>query len=260
MPQTPRTRADARAGRSKRRSGRRRMSWPKRVGLTFLGLVLLGLGVLFVAAIVFTLLGVVTPGATVPAMLAIRDVMRLIPAQVSTLALGLACSAGQFLLSSGTPGKRFALPHPEGGAHEVLLFGSGILGGAILAQPFAGQVGFRLNRVKTTIDFWIPFAAGPLAPVAALQDEARKIQAANCCYALASQVQKLAEITDPLIDVSIPAAIFWGLSDKSHVATDRKSVQKYAPDASYTEWSDIGHFADIEAPEKIAALAFDLLG
>ena len=134
------------------------------------------------------------------------------------------------------------------------------LGGAILAQPFAGQVGFRLNRVKTTIDFWIPFAAGPLAPVAALQDEARKIQAASCCYALASQVQKLAEIDDPMIDVRIPAAIFWGLSDKSHAATDRKSVRKYAPEAVYTEWEDIGHFADIEAPEKIAALAFDLLG
>ena len=49
MPQTPRTRADARAGRSKRRSGRRRMSWPKRIGLTFLGLVLLGLAVVGVA-------------------------------------------------------------------------------------------------------------------------------------------------------------------------------------------------------------------
>jgi len=30
-------------------------------------------------------------------MLAIRDVMRLVPCDVSTLALGLACSAGQFL-------------------------------------------------------------------------------------------------------------------------------------------------------------------
>ena len=44
-------------------------------------------------------------------MLAIRDVMRLIPCDVATLALGLAASAGQFLLSSGTPGKRSALPH-----------------------------------------------------------------------------------------------------------------------------------------------------
>jgi len=35
-------------------------------------------------------------------MLAIMDTMRLIPNDVSTLAMGLACSAGQFLLSAGT--------------------------------------------------------------------------------------------------------------------------------------------------------------
>ncbi len=52
-----------------------------------------------------------SPGGSVPAMLAIRDIMHLVPNDVSTLALGLACSAGQFLLSSGTPGKRRALPH-----------------------------------------------------------------------------------------------------------------------------------------------------
>ena len=52
-----------------------------------------------------------SPGGSVPSMLAIRDVMRLVPPDISTLALGLACSAGQFLLSAGTKGKRFALPH-----------------------------------------------------------------------------------------------------------------------------------------------------
>ena len=52
-----------------------------------------------------------SPGGSVPSMLAIRDIMRLIPNDVATLALGLACSAGQFLLSAGTPGKRRALPH-----------------------------------------------------------------------------------------------------------------------------------------------------
>jgi ATP-dependent Clp protease protease subunit len=51
-----------------------------------------------------------SPGGSVPSMLAIRDIMRLVPCDVSTLALGLACSAGQFLLSAGTKGKRFALP------------------------------------------------------------------------------------------------------------------------------------------------------
>ncbi|HIZ34857.1 MAG TPA: ATP-dependent Clp protease proteolytic subunit [Candidatus Ruania gallistercoris] len=52
-----------------------------------------------------------SPGGSVPSMLAIRDVMRTIEPDVATLALGTAYSAGQFLLSAGTPGKRRALPH-----------------------------------------------------------------------------------------------------------------------------------------------------
>ena len=66
-----------------------------------------------------------SPGGSVPSMLAIRDVMRLVPCDVSTLALGLACSAGQFLLSAGTKGKRYALPHSRIMMHQP----SGGLGG-----------------------------------------------------------------------------------------------------------------------------------
>ena len=66
-----------------------------------------------------------SPGGSVPAMLAIRDVMHLIPNHVATLALGLACSAGQFLLSAGTPGKRRALAHARILMHQ----GSAGIGG-----------------------------------------------------------------------------------------------------------------------------------
>jgi ATP-dependent Clp protease protease subunit len=51
--------------------------------------------------------------------------MRLVPCDVATLALGLACSAGQFLLSAGTPGKRRALPHARILMHQ----GSAGIGG-----------------------------------------------------------------------------------------------------------------------------------
>jgi ATP-dependent Clp protease protease subunit len=54
-----------------------------------------------------------SPGGSVSAGLAIYDTMRLIPNEVSTLALGLAGSMGQFLLTAGSPGKRFSLPHAQ---------------------------------------------------------------------------------------------------------------------------------------------------
>ena len=66
-----------------------------------------------------------SPGGSVPSMLAIRDVMRLVPCDVATLDLGLACSAGQFLLSAGARGKRRALPHARVLMHQ----GSAGIGG-----------------------------------------------------------------------------------------------------------------------------------
>ncbi len=57
------------------------------------------------------LLMINSPGGSVSAGLAIYDTMRAIGPDVATLAMGLAASMGQFLLSGGTPGKRYALPH-----------------------------------------------------------------------------------------------------------------------------------------------------
>jgi ATP-dependent Clp protease protease subunit len=59
-----------------------------------------------------------SPGGSVSAGLAIYDVMRLIPNDVSTLAMGLAGSMGQFLLCAGTAGKRFSLPHAQVLMHQ----------------------------------------------------------------------------------------------------------------------------------------------
>jgi ATP-dependent Clp protease protease subunit len=52
-----------------------------------------------------------SPGGSVTAGLAIYDTMRLIPNDVSTLAMGFAASMGQFLLTVGAKGKRLALPN-----------------------------------------------------------------------------------------------------------------------------------------------------
>jgi ATP-dependent Clp protease protease subunit len=85
-----------------------------------------------------------SPGGSVSAGLAIYDTMRLIPNDVSTLALGLAGSMGQFLLSAGTPGKRFSLPHAQILMHQ----GSAGFGGtAADVEIYARQ----LDRIGTTI-------------------------------------------------------------------------------------------------------------
>ena len=61
-----------------------------------------------------------SPGGSVTAGLAIYDTMNYIRCDVSTICIGLAASMGAFLLSSGTKGKRYALPNSEIMIHQVL--------------------------------------------------------------------------------------------------------------------------------------------
>ena len=85
-----------------------------------------------------------SPGGSVSAMLAIHDVMRLIPNDVSTVAMGMAASAGQFLLSAGTPGKRYALPH----ARVLLHQGSAGIGGTAVDIELQAE---DLRRTRDTV-------------------------------------------------------------------------------------------------------------
>ena len=59
-----------------------------------------------------------SPGGSVTAGMAIYDTMQYIKCDVSTICVGLAASMGAFLLSSGTKGKRIALPNAEIMIHQ----------------------------------------------------------------------------------------------------------------------------------------------
>ena len=66
-----------------------------------------------------------SPGGSVDSGMAIFDTMQWISNDVATVAMGLAASMGQFLLSAGTKGKRYALPHSRIMMHQP----SGGIGG-----------------------------------------------------------------------------------------------------------------------------------
>jgi ATP-dependent Clp protease protease subunit len=59
-----------------------------------------------------------SPGGSVSAGLAIYDIMQYVPNDVSTYAMGMAASMGQFLLCAGAPGKRYAMPHAQVMLHQ----------------------------------------------------------------------------------------------------------------------------------------------
>jgi ATP-dependent Clp protease, protease subunit len=101
-----------------------------------------------------------SPGGAVTAGLGIYDTMQYIKPDVSTLCMGQASSMGALLLSAGTKGKRFSLPHSRILIHQVM---GGAQGQAtdieihakeilktkeILNQILAAHTGQNLERVK----------------------------------------------------------------------------------------------------------------
>jgi ATP-dependent Clp protease protease subunit len=61
-----------------------------------------------------------SPGGSVTAGMAIYDTMQYIKNDVATVAMGIAASMGQFLLTAGAPGKRYAMPNARILMHQPL--------------------------------------------------------------------------------------------------------------------------------------------
>ncbi len=83
-----------------------------------------------------------SPGGSVTAGMAIYDTMNFIKCDVCTICIGMAASMGAFLLSAGTKGKRYALPHSEIMIHQPL-------GGA---QGQASDIKIRAELILRTRD------------------------------------------------------------------------------------------------------------
>nr|WP_290367610.1 ATP-dependent Clp protease proteolytic subunit [Rhodococcus spelaei] len=105
-----------------------------------------------------------SPGGSVTAGMAIFDTMQFAECDIATFGMGLAASMGQFLLSAGTKGKRYALPHARIMMHQP---SAGIGGSAsdiaIMAEQFkhtkremaeliAEHTGQTVERINTDSD------------------------------------------------------------------------------------------------------------
>lgn len=105
-----------------------------------------------------------SPGGSVTAGMAIYDTMQYIKPDVATVAVGMAASMGQFLLSSGAKGKRYATPHARVMMHQP----SGGIGGTatdirihaelilhmkrVLAELTAAQTGKSVAQINADAD------------------------------------------------------------------------------------------------------------
>ena len=92
-----------------------------------------------------------SPGGSVTDGLAIYDTMQYVTADVRTICVGMAASMGQFLLCSGTPGKRFSLPSSRILMHQPLM--GGMQGQASDIAIQAEQIVFMKCQLAERIAF-----------------------------------------------------------------------------------------------------------
>lgn len=88
-----------------------------------------------------------SPGGSVTATLAMIDTMNHIKPDVSTVCVGLAASGGAWLLSSGTKGKRFALPNAEVMIHQPLGGAEGQASDIAITAEHILKMRDRLNKI-----------------------------------------------------------------------------------------------------------------
>jgi ATP-dependent Clp protease protease subunit len=84
-----------------------------------------------------------SPGGSVDSGMAIYDTMQYISNDVATVAMGLAASMGQFLVTAGASGKRFALPHARIMMHQP----SGGIGGTASDIKIQAEQSLLLKKV-----------------------------------------------------------------------------------------------------------------
>ena len=88
-----------------------------------------------------------SPGGSVSSGFAIYDTMQFIASDVSTICIGMAASMGAFLLSSGTPGKRYALPNADIMIHQPLGGAEGQASDIKIAADRIILLRKRLNKI-----------------------------------------------------------------------------------------------------------------
>ncbi len=88
-----------------------------------------------------------SPGGSITAGMAIYDTMNYIKSDVSTICIGMAASMGAFLLSSGTKGKRYALPNSEIMIHQPLGGTQGQATDILIASNRIIKLKNKLNKI-----------------------------------------------------------------------------------------------------------------
>ncbi|HZR35847.1 MAG TPA: alpha/beta hydrolase [Nevskia sp.] len=130
----------------------------------------------------------------------------------------------------------------------------------ILARPYVGQLLLRLLR-RSRAGMWYRLALGRRELLEPFTDVTQCSFDHGGGFALASAYQK--HLAGPEPDFGIigqPALAVWGELDRSHAQTQRDSILRYVPGAKLVSLPEAGHFPELEAPQRFAAVVREHFG
>lgn len=120
----------------------------------------------------------------------------------------------------------------------------------LIATPYIGQA-FMAWQKRWVMQQWYQAALPKTKPVAPFVEPSLKAFERGASFCLASLFQRWFSAKEPCFAPVIqPTLVLWGMSDRSHRHTNKKSILEYVPKATVVELEGVGHFPELEDPHR----------
>lgn len=123
----------------------------------------------------------------------------------------------------------------------------------LLARPVLGQLAMQVMARRRLPD-WFALAVGQREQLAFFTEVAAQRLAQGARWPLASAFQQFLVDGGAPEGVEQPVIALWGQRDRSHRDTDRESSRQLGRSVELVSWQDVGHFPELEAPERFVEL------
>ncbi|MFQ5458000.1 MAG: alpha/beta fold hydrolase [Myxococcota bacterium] len=119
-----------------------------------------------------------------------------------------------------------------------------------ISTPVLGQLLLALGKRKVARG-WYAIATPDAATAERFDRVAREGFDRGAAYSLASAFQKLSSEPDPRFGtLNQRALVLWGMQDRTHRRTEKRSALAHLPNGTYLEFGEAGHFPELEQPER----------
>jgi pimeloyl-ACP methyl ester carboxylesterase len=126
----------------------------------------------------------------------------------------------------------------------------------VLGRPVSGQLAMRAIS-KSRLPAWFALSVGDRERLRPFTELAAERLAAGARWSLASAFQRYLVDGVAPPQVEQPLLALWGERDRSHQGTDFESSRSLSRRTELVRWKDVGHFPELEAPERFVELLRD---